>query len=56
MTAEVAKYTIEQVEALELAPGTEHEKLEGWVPELASDEALSNYFSTLPPHFPVSPY
>jgi hypothetical protein len=40
MTAEVAKYTIEQVEALELAPGAEHEKLEGWVPELASDEDL----------------
>jgi hypothetical protein len=40
MTAEVLKYTLEQVEALELAPGTEHEKLEGWVPELASDEAL----------------
>ncbi len=40
MTAEVAKYTIEQVEALELAPGSEHEKLEGWVPTLASDEDL----------------
>src|ERR1700741_5183913 len=40
MPAEVAKYTIEQVEALELAPGTEHERLEGWVPELASDEDL----------------
>ena len=40
MTAEVAKYTIEQVEALELAPGTEHERLEGWVPELATDEDL----------------
>ncbi len=40
MTAEVQKYTLEQVEALELAPGTEHEKLEGWVPELASDEDL----------------
>ena len=38
MTGEVPKYTLEQVEALELAPGTEHEKLEGWVPELASDE------------------
>ena len=38
MTAEVAKYTIEQVEALELAPGSEHEKLEGWVPQMASDE------------------
>jgi hypothetical protein len=40
MTAEVAKYTIEQIESLELAPGTEHEKLEGWVPELASEEDL----------------
>ena len=40
MTAEVAKYTIEQVEALELAPGTEHAQLEGWVPTLASDEDL----------------
>src|SRR6201996_2056182 len=37
---EVAKYTIEQVESLELAPGTQHENLEGWVPELASDEDL----------------
>ena len=36
MTAEVLKYTLEQVEALELAPGTEHEKLEGWVPTLAT--------------------
>ena len=35
-----AKYTIEQVEALELAPGTEHEQLEGWIPELASEEAV----------------
>ena len=40
MTAEVHKYTREEVESLELAPGTEHEKLEGWVPELASDEDL----------------
>lgn len=40
MTAEVLKYTREQVESLELAPGTEHENLEGWVPELASDEDL----------------
>jgi len=42
MTAEVAKYTLEQIEALELAPGTEHEKLEGWVPELAGDDDLRN--------------
>ncbi|HEY6490312.1 MAG: hypothetical protein WCC26_11495 [Terracidiphilus sp.] len=40
MTAEVAKYTIEQVEALELAPGTEHQRLEGWVPELANENDL----------------
>jgi hypothetical protein len=40
MTAEVMKYTLEQVEALELAPGSEHEKLEGWVPQLASDDDL----------------
>jgi len=40
MTAEVLKYTIEQVEALELAPGAEHEQLEGWVPELASEDDL----------------
>ena len=40
MTAEVQKYTLEQVEALELAPGTEHEKLEGWVPTVAGEEEL----------------
>ena len=42
MTAEVLKYTREQVEALELAPGTEHKKLEGWIPEMASDEEVRN--------------
>ena len=40
MSAEVLKYTLEQVEALELAPGTEHEQLEGWVPELAGEDEL----------------
>ena len=40
MTASVQKYTLEQVEALELAPGTEHQNLEGWVPPLASDDDL----------------
>jgi hypothetical protein len=40
MTAEVLKYTLAQVEALELAPGAEHENLEGWVPALATDEDL----------------
>lgn len=42
MTAEVLKYTREQVEALELAPGTEHEQLEGWVPELATDDDIKS--------------
>jgi hypothetical protein len=40
MTAEVLKYTLEQVEALELAPGAAHENLEGWVPALATDDDL----------------
>ncbi|MGA7856450.1 MAG: hypothetical protein WCA11_00875 [Terracidiphilus sp.] len=40
MTAEVMKYSIEQVESLELAPGSEHEKLEGWIPELANEADL----------------
>lgn len=40
MSGEVLKYTLEQVEALELAPGSKHENLEGWVPTLAGDEDL----------------
>jgi Zn/Cd-binding protein ZinT len=40
MSAEVMKYTLAQVEALELAPGAEHENLEGWIPEVASEEEL----------------
>lgn len=40
MTAEIQKYTREQIESLELAPGFEHEQLEGWVPTLASDDDL----------------
>jgi hypothetical protein len=40
MSAEVQKYTFAQVEALELAPGAEHENLEGWVPKLATDDDL----------------
>ncbi len=42
MTAEVQKYTIAQIESLELAPGSEHEQLEGSVPALASDEDIKN--------------
>jgi hypothetical protein len=44
MTAEVAKYTLDQIEALELAPGNEHEQLEGWIPELATDEEIRAAF------------
>jgi hypothetical protein len=40
MTAEVLKYTLEQVEALELAPGAARENLEGWVPVLATGDEL----------------
>jgi hypothetical protein len=40
MSAEVMKYTLEQVEVLEVAPGFEHHNLEGWIPELASEEDL----------------
>jgi hypothetical protein len=42
MTAEVQRYSLEQVEALELAPGTHHDNLEGSVPELASDADLKD--------------
>ena len=42
MTAEVHKYTRQQIESLELAPGFEHEELEGLVPTLASDEDLKS--------------
>lgn len=33
-------YAAANNDVLEVAPGTVHEKLEGWVPELASDEDL----------------
>ena len=42
MNAEIQKYTREQVDALEVAPGFAHENLEGWVPELATSEALND--------------
>ena len=42
MSAEVLKYTREQIEALEIAPGAVHEDLEGFVPSLASDDELRN--------------
>ena len=40
MTAEIQRYSREQIEALELAPGTEHDELEGSVPELATEEDI----------------
>jgi len=40
MTAEVHKFTLAEVDALEVAPGTEHENLEGWVPELANEKEM----------------
>ncbi len=40
MSAEVLKYTMAQVEALEVVPGSSHENLEGWIPELANEDEL----------------
>ena len=37
MSGEVAKHTVPDPDSLEVAPGTVHENLEGWIPELASD-------------------
>lgn len=42
MTAEVLKYSREEIEKLELAPGTKHENLEGWIPDLADEKALKD--------------
>ncbi len=38
MSAEVLKYTRQEIEELEVAPGFEHQNLEGWIPELAGEE------------------
>ena len=40
MSAPVDSKKIQNAETLEVAPGTTHEKLEGWVPEMASDEEI----------------
>ncbi|HUY95952.1 MAG TPA: hypothetical protein VMU71_11660 [Terracidiphilus sp.] len=40
MTAEVQRYSLEQIESLELAPGTEHQQLEGSIPSLATDDEV----------------
>src|SRR5208283_3830926 len=38
--AQAVPHTAANPDALELAPGTTHEKLEGWIPQLASDEEI----------------
>ena len=40
MTGEIAKHTVADPESLELAPGTAHENLEGWIPALATEEEI----------------
>jgi hypothetical protein len=40
MTGPADGKTIKDADSLEVAPGFKHEKLEGWVPELASDEEV----------------
>jgi len=40
MTGPADGKTIRDAYALEVAPGFKHEKLEGWVPELASEEEV----------------
>jgi hypothetical protein len=40
MSAEVLKYTRDQIEALEVAPGFAHDNLEGWIPPLIGDDDL----------------
>ena len=40
MTESVQNKAIEAADSLEVAPGFKHEKLEGWVPELASEEEV----------------
>ena len=40
MSAPVDNKKIQNAETLEVAPGTTHEKLEGWVPALAGDEEI----------------
>jgi hypothetical protein len=40
MSAEVLKYTREQIEELEVAPPAVHENLEGWIPTLAGEDEL----------------
>ncbi|MGD0802355.1 MAG: hypothetical protein ABR906_13670 [Terracidiphilus sp.] len=45
MSAEVKRYTLEQVEALELAPGAERENLEGLMLAITSEDELGEALS-----------
>ena len=40
MSAPVDAKKVQDTDALEVSPGFKHEKLEGWVPELAGDEEI----------------
>ena len=40
MTESVQNNAVKAADSLEVAPGFKHEKLEGWVPELAGDEEV----------------
>jgi hypothetical protein len=40
MTASAENDAIKNADSLEVAPGFKHEKLEGWVPELAGEEEI----------------
>jgi hypothetical protein len=40
MSGEVLKHTVPDPDALEVAPGTVHENLEGWIPALATDDEV----------------
>ena len=40
MTEPVENNAVKAADSLEVAPGFKHEKLEGWVPELVSDEEI----------------
>src|SRR6478752_7972340 len=40
MTESLQSEAVEAADSLEVAPGFKHEKLEGWVPELASEEEV----------------
>jgi hypothetical protein len=40
MTESVQNNAVKAADSLEVAPGFKHEKLEGWVPELANEEEI----------------